>query len=188
MIVQDATYSGENLVNRTNTVSYRIGAQTASVYNVTGRDLIGAAAGGVDRGVLFGTTIFFSDLSTETGSVTIGLATIANALYIASAAGFAHTDVQLSDFDEIIARFDSAISATRATGLSYSTIVSTLEIRKQFNSAYQTIQKSTAERLVAADLNEEGANLVTLQTRRDLGIEALAAEGRNTRSILNLLR
>ncbi len=39
-----------------------------------------------------------------------------------------------------------------------------------------------------ADLNEEGANLLALQTRQQLGIQSLAFAGQSEQSILGLFR
>ena len=40
--------------------------------------------------------------------------------------------------------------------------------------------------VVAADINEEGANLLALQTRQQLGIQALAFAGQSEQSVLAL--
>ena len=42
--------------------------------------------------------------------------------------------------------------------------------------------------LMLADLNEEGANLLALQTRQQLGIQSLAFAGQSEQSILGLFR
>jgi flagellin-like hook-associated protein FlgL len=39
-----------------------------------------------------------------------------------------------------------------------------------------------------ADLNEEGANLLALQTRQQIGIQALSFAGQSEQAILSLLR
>jgi flagellin-like hook-associated protein FlgL len=41
---------------------------------------------------------------------------------------------------------------------------------------------------VLADITEEGANLVALQTRQQLGISALSFAGNSEQSILSLFR
>jgi len=45
-----------------------------------------------------------------------------------------------------------------------------------------------AGKLNLADLSEEGANLVALQTRQQLGINALSFAGQSEQSILSLFR
>jgi len=45
-----------------------------------------------------------------------------------------------------------------------------------------------AGKLTLADITEEGANLVALQTRQQLGISALAFAGQSEQSVLALLR
>ena len=45
-----------------------------------------------------------------------------------------------------------------------------------------------AGKLTLAEINEEGANLVALQVRQQLGIQALAFAGQSEQSILQLFR
>ncbi|MCZ6453864.1 MAG: hypothetical protein O6909_06440 [Alphaproteobacteria bacterium] len=45
-----------------------------------------------------------------------------------------------------------------------------------------------ADKLVLANITEEGANLVALQTRQQLGISALSFAGNSEQSILSLFR
>ncbi|MBT5297697.1 MAG: flagellin-like protein, partial [Rhodospirillaceae bacterium] len=45
-----------------------------------------------------------------------------------------------------------------------------------------------AGKLTLADLNEEGANLLALQTRQQLGIQSLAFAGQSEQAILGLFR
>ena len=45
-----------------------------------------------------------------------------------------------------------------------------------------------AAKLTVADLNEEGANLLALQTRQQLGIQSLSFAGQSEQSILGLFR
>ena len=48
--------------------------------------------------------------------------------------------------------------------------------------------ESGSGKLTLADLNEEGANLLALQTRQQLGISALAFAGQAEQGILGLFR
>lgn len=45
-----------------------------------------------------------------------------------------------------------------------------------------------ADKLSLADLNEEGANLIALQTRQQLGAQSLSFAGQQEQSVLNLFR
>ena len=45
-----------------------------------------------------------------------------------------------------------------------------------------------SDKLTLADLNEEGANLVALQTRQEIGLEALKVSGDQQRAILRLIQ
>lgn len=63
-----------------------------------------------------------------------------------------------------------------------------LKIRLDFTSEYTNVLQTGADKLTLADLNTEGANLLALQTRQQLGIQALAFAGQSEQSILSLFR
>lgn len=61
-----------------------------------------------------------------------------------------------------------------------------LQVRQGFTSSLSNLLKEGAGKLVDANLNEEGANMVTLQTRSQLGMSALSFSGQAAQSILSL--
>ena len=63
-----------------------------------------------------------------------------------------------------------------------------LETRLNFTSSYVNTLETGSDKLTLADLNEEGANLVALQTRQQLGIQSLAIAGQQQQAILGLLQ
>ena len=71
-------------------------------------------------------------------------------------------------------------SAKMASGLSI------LTIRNNFISNMSDILVNGAENLTLADMNEEGANMLTLQTRQSLEITALDLVNRSSQNILRL--
>lgn len=182
LIVADADFLSNNLLSNTNTFDYRIGNNTTSASGGNLR-LVGAGVGNI--GGLFSAALF-STLSTATSGADTyitgitGVGGTANILTLTTF-GVAH-------FDLLEAALTTSANKARSLASTFSVSVGTLQIRAEFSKAYQVVNRRASEQLIGADLNEEGANLVTLQTRRDLGIEALAAEGRNVRAVLNLLR
>ena len=66
--------------------------------------------------------------------------------------------------------------------------VAILNTRLDFTAAYVNTLTAGAGKLTLADLNEEGANLLALQTRQQLGIQSLAFAGQSEQSILGLFR
>ena len=63
-----------------------------------------------------------------------------------------------------------------------------LNTRLDFTKAYVNTMTAGAGKLTLADLNQEGANLLALQTRQQLGIQSLAFAGQSEQSILGLFR
>ena len=66
--------------------------------------------------------------------------------------------------------------------------VNLLQTRLDFSSAYANELQAGADKLILADITEEGANLVALQTRQQLGISSLSFAGQAEQSILSLFR
>ncbi len=66
--------------------------------------------------------------------------------------------------------------------------VALLNTRLDFTNNYVNLLTQGSGKLTLADLNEEGANLLSLQTRQQLGIQALSFAGQNERAVLSLFR
>ena len=63
-----------------------------------------------------------------------------------------------------------------------------LQTRLDFTDNYVNVLEGGAGKLTLADITEEGANLVALQTRQQLGINALSFAGQSEQNILALFR
>jgi flagellin-like hook-associated protein FlgL len=87
-----------------------------------------------------------------------------------------------------INQLDSAIATLDAKAKSLGSNVALLQTRLDFSSTYANELQGGADKLVLADITEEGANLVALQTRQQLGISALSFAGNSEQSILSLFR
>ncbi len=133
-----------------------------------------------------------STLSVEFGVSTASVLDIASVdltsgtlgLDVSSAANFsAGTNV-----DAAIAELDAAVTTLRGNASSLGSNVALLQTRLEFTSAYVNNLEEGAGKLTLADINEEGANLVSLQTRQQLGISALAFAGQSEQSVLSLFR
>lgn len=66
--------------------------------------------------------------------------------------------------------------------------VAILQVRSNFTQEYSNVLESGAAQLTVADLNEEGANLLALQTRQQMGIQALSFAGQSEQAVLGLFR
>lgn len=59
--------------------------------------------------------------------------------------------------------------------------------RENFTTAHINILKEGADKLTLADLNEEGANLLALQTASTLGVQALSLASQQSQQVLRLI-
>ncbi|MBM09673.1 MAG: flagellin-like protein, partial [Magnetovibrio sp.] len=83
---------------------------------------------------------------------------------------------------------NSDLSTLRSNAQVLGSNIATLKTRLTFTKDYVTTLTAGAGKLTLADLNEEGANLLALQTRQQLGIQSLAFAGQSEQSILGLFR
>jgi len=90
-------------------------------------------------------------------------------------------------------RLDAAITAldnsrdtlrTKATTLSNS--LGIINTRSEFTDNFMGVLEDGASNLVNADLNEEGANMLMLQTRQALGTTSLSIASQAAQSVLRL--
>lgn len=126
--------------------------------------------------------------STDTASVleidSIDLRVGSLGLAIASAANFSLT----SNIDASLSAIGDAAQRLRGLSQSLGSNVAILQTRLDFTSKYVNALEDGAGKLTLADITEEGANLVALQTRQQLGINALAFAGQSEQAILSLFR
>jgi len=85
-----------------------------------------------------------------------------------------------------VAAIDSALVTVRQAAQQFGTNAALLQIRADFTTNLINTLKGGASDLVNADLNEESANLLSLQTRQQLGTISLSIAQRSEQSILRL--
>jgi len=85
-----------------------------------------------------------------------------------------------------IRAIDSALVTVRQSAQQFGTQSSMLQIRADFTVNIINTLKGGAAELVNADLNEESANLLSLQTRQQLGTISLGIAQQSEQSILRL--
>jgi len=90
----------------------------------------------------------------------------------------------LGDLSREIDAFDSALNI-QASRLSTS--LSVIQVRQDFTEDLMNTLEQGADNLVLADMNEEGANLLTLQTRQALAVQSLSISSTQSQQVLNLL-
>jgi flagellin-like hook-associated protein FlgL len=85
-----------------------------------------------------------------------------------------------------ISAIDSALTTVRNVSSRFGTNSSLLSIRADFTTNIINTLKGGASDLVNADMNEESANLLSLQTRQQLGTISLSIAQKSEEAILRL--
>jgi flagellin len=122
----------------------------------------------------------------ETGDSTLSITG-----FSADSAGLTLANAQASwaadtDIDADIARLTAASSTLRTESKGLSSSLSIVNTRLEFTSQMMSALTGAADTLTLADMNEEGANLLMLQTRQSLSVTALSLSSQSAQSILRL--
>ncbi|MQP67552.1 flagellin [Niveispirillum sp. SYP-B3756] len=91
-----------------------------------------------------------------------------------------------ADIDKAAASLDAAKSTLRSASQSLSTNLNIIQNRESFTSDFSNVLVDGGNKLTQADQNEEGANLLLLQTRQQLGTISLSLANQSQQSILRL--
>jgi flagellin len=167
-LVNDSSYQGLNLVNATaNILKVSFSEKTGSALNVDGANLMVSN---------------FVGLSTFAASI----ASTGITLFLDASVSWSTVSNSISLFDNVIDILDSAITTIRTNAATLGSNVSLLQTRLDFTTNYVNTLTGGSDKLTLADLNEEGANLVALQTRQQLATQALAFAGQAEQAVLQL--
>ena len=129
--------------------------------------------------------------------LTAASAASSGALSVMLSGGSAATDASgfsvLSDstssaavLDNLSAQLDASISTVRATAARLGGSVTMLQTRLDFTTNYVDTLNEGAGKMTLADLNEEAANLLALQTRYQIGISMMSIAAQHQQAILSL--
>jgi len=124
-----------------------------------------------------------------TGTVSGGIVAAANVDVSSGVTGKTTVAVNATaGLNSMITSLDSALTTLRSRAQTLGSNVALLQTRLDFTTNYVNTLTAGAGKLNLADLNEEGANLLALQTRQQLGIQALSFAGQAEQGILGLFR
>ena len=92
------------------------------------------------------------------------------------------------DIDELLATVKNALSHVRTQASTFGQNLSMVENRQAFTKNMINTLETGAANLTLADMNEEAANLLALQTRQQLSSNSLSLASQADQSVLQLLR
>lgn len=125
-------------------------------------------------------TTFFNEDNTSS-LTTSGTNFTANGLGLTEATFRSKTEIELS-----ATQSRTALEAVRSFGSTLSNNLSIIQTRKDFTQQTINTLKAGADDLTVADQNEEGANLLALQTRQTLGVTSLSLASQSQQAVLRL--
>jgi flagellin-like hook-associated protein FlgL len=139
--------------------------------------------------LLAGNTLSINLNETATSSISVTGADYTNAsgsaLNIAAAA---NNWASASDITAAASDLTAALTSLQSESQTLSSSLSTVQIRQDFTSAMVNTLQTGADNLTLADSNEEGANLLALQTRQQLSTTALSLAAQSDQNVLKLFQ
>jgi hypothetical protein len=91
-----------------------------------------------------------------------------------------------ANIDTVLAGVDTALKTLRTQASAFGANLNTVQTRQDFTKGLIQTLQTGADALVLADTNEEGANLLALQTRQSLSSTALSLSAQNDQAVLRL--
>jgi flagellin len=157
LLADDSGYKGVNLLDGTNvTQTVKFDETGTSALTMTGFD------------------------ASSTGATLTLLSLTANDWVSAGGAA------DLDQINSAITKLDAATTSLRSEAQKLSTNLSTITIRQDFTANMINTLNDGAANLTNADMNEEGANMLMLQTRQQLGTTSLSLASQAAQSVLRL--
>ena len=93
-----------------------------------------------------------------------------------------------SDISAASTDLSKALTALNAESQTLSSGLSTVQIRQDFTNAMINTLQTGSDNLTLADSNQEGANLLALQTRQQLSTTALSLASQSDQNVLRLFQ
>lgn len=91
-----------------------------------------------------------------------------------------------SNIETAISSIESAISKLRTYASDFGNNYSVVQSREEFTDNLINVLTEGADKLILADMNEESANMLALQTRQQLAINSLSLASQAAQSVLKL--
>jgi flagellin-like hook-associated protein FlgL len=90
--------------------------------------------------------------------------------------------------DDVLGDISDALTTMRTDATKYGNALSVIQTRQDFTANLVNVLKDGATALTIADKNEEGANMLALQTSQQLGIQSLSLASQANQSVLRLFQ
>jgi flagellin-like hook-associated protein FlgL len=115
-----------------------------------------------------------------------GFSATSTGLTIGVASGWDTAATGTGSINSALTQLSDATSSLRVKASALSSSLSIVQTRADWADQMIATLKAGAGALTDADMNEEGANMLMLQTRQSLGTTALSLSAQNAQSVLKL--
>lgn len=122
----------------------------------------------------------------ESGSASLSVVGIGSGSASLGITAAANSWASATSIDADLALLTTATGTLRTTASSLSADLSVVTTRQDFTTNMVATLNTGSDLLVNADMNQESANMLALQTRQALGISALSLSSQAAQSILKL--
>ena len=126
--------------------------------------------------------VVFNELGTASLSVS-GVTFSSTGLGVAASTNTFQTNF---DLNAALKNLSSALGTLRSQASNFGSSLTVVQTRQDFTKSTINTLQVGADNLVLADTNEEGANLLALQTRQQLSTTALSLAAQAANSVLRL--
>lgn len=179
--------SAQSLVTQaqqTTDTTVRSGLATQFGSILTQIDQLSADSGYNGKNLLGGNslTLTLNESGTSTATVA-GVTDTSTGLSISGAASAWAGDTDIAAAGTALT---AALTTLQSQSASLSSSLSTVQIRSDFTKATINTLQTGSDALTVADSNEEGANLLALQTRQSLSTTALSLSAQSDKNVLKL--
>jgi len=131
-------------------------------------------------------TVVFNENSSSSLNV-VGFLGNSTGLSLTAAGGAGNTNWQsASAITADSAKMDTAITALRTNTQTLAANLNIITTRQGFTDNMISTLQTGADNLTLADMNQEGANMLMLQTRQSLGTTSLSMSSQAAQSVLKL--
>ena len=124
----------------------------------------------------------------ETGTSSVSISGVkfdATGLGIAASTNSFQTD---SDIGTALTNLSASLTTLRQQSVNFGSSLSVVQTRQDFTKSMVNTLQTGADNLVLADSNEEGANMLALQTRQQLSTTALSLAAQSSQAVLQLFQ
>ncbi len=167
-------------------------AATGAITLATGQTLTSIVVGGTTYATGFVATTSGSSVSIQltgallSGAAIAGSVITANTTTTVNAQAGGWDDLSGTGIQKSVDQLNTAVNTLRSASANLASNLNVVTVRQDFtNGMVATLQKG-ADNLTLADMNEEGANMLMLQTRQQLGTTSLKMASDAAQSVLRL--